>query len=312
MKRRDVLRQAVAASAGVLVGVATDVHSASTSAPRKDAKNFLLVHGAWHNSLHWNKVMALLAANGHDVLAIDLPGYGLNARFPDSFLTQNLTQLKVEASKVANITLQDYTDAIVEAMTRIAPRGAITLVGHSASGVATTRAAETAPELLGRIVYLTAYCPVDLPSMGAYAMSPEGSSATVGKVLMGDPGHTDAFRINPHAQNVEYLVAAQEAFYNDMTFDECLPYLNALTPDFPLKAGIADGRGTAARWGKVPRTFIRCLQDHALPLALQDRMIAEADRLTPTNRFDVHTLDSSHSAFASMPEKVADILGSLA
>jgi hypothetical protein len=37
-------------------------------------------------------------------------------------------------------------------------------------------------------------------------------------------------------------------------------------------------------------------------------MIAEADAATPTNRFDVHTLRSSHSPFAAMPDELAEAL----
>ena len=37
-------------------------------------------------------------------------------------------------------------------------------------------------------------------------------------------------------------------------------------------------------------------------------MIAEADAVTPDNKFQVHTLASSHSSFASMPDKLAAIL----
>ena len=45
-----------------------------------------------------------------------------------------------------------------------------------------------------------------------------------------------------------------------------------------------------------------------MPLALQDRMIAEADAYTPGNRFEVRSLPSSHSPFASMPDRLAEVL----
>jgi hypothetical protein len=61
----------------------------------------------------------------------------------------------------------------------------------------------------------------------------------------------------------------------------------------------------------VPRTYIRCTEDIAIPLALQDLMIRQADDLTPGNKFDVQTLNSSHSPFASQPELLSDILDRL-
>jgi hypothetical protein len=45
-----------------------------------------------------------------------------------------------------------------------------------------------------------------------------------------------------------------------------------------------------------------------IPLALQDRMITEADRLTPHNRFDVHTVDAGHAATAEQFRRIAEIL----
>jgi hypothetical protein len=72
-----------------------------------------------------------------------------------------------------------------------------------------------------------------------------------------------------------------------------------------------DARGTAERWGAIPRTFIRTSEDRTIPPALQDRMIADADAATPENRFDVHTLPSSHSPFASMPDRLAEVLASV-
>jgi hypothetical protein len=43
---------------------------------------------------------------------------------------------------------------------------------------------------------------------------------------------------------------------------------------------------------------------------LQDRMISEADAATPNNRFEIYTLASSHSSFASMPDRLVAVLGS--
>jgi pimeloyl-ACP methyl ester carboxylesterase len=37
---------------------------------------YLLSHGAWQGAWCWRKVIPLLEANGHTVLAPDLPGHG--------------------------------------------------------------------------------------------------------------------------------------------------------------------------------------------------------------------------------------------
>lgn len=49
-----------------------------------------------------------------------------------------------------------------------------------------------------------------------------------------------------------------------------------------------------------------------MPLELQDLFIAEADALTPDNRFDVRSLDAAHVGPLIRPEGLASIPASLA
>ncbi|MET9486637.1 hypothetical protein [Nocardia sp. NPDC006630] len=44
---------------------------------------------------------------------------------------------------------------------------------------------------------------------------------------------------------------------------------------------------------------------------MQDKMIAEADALTPGNRFDVQTVDTSHTGVRLHGKEVAEILDRL-
>lgn len=39
-------------------------------------KTFILIHGSWHSSWNWHKVVPILEKQGHKVFAIDLPGMG--------------------------------------------------------------------------------------------------------------------------------------------------------------------------------------------------------------------------------------------
>jgi hypothetical protein len=66
-----------------------------------------------------------------------------------------------------------------------------------------------------------------------------------------------------------------------------------------------------ARWGTVPRTYIRCTLDTALPMALQDLMIKEADTAISGNAFEVKTLVTSYAPFASVPDQLAALLHEL-
>jgi pimeloyl-ACP methyl ester carboxylesterase len=278
----------------------------------EDQGNFLLVHGAWHAAVHWNKVTERLVAMGHRVHAIDLPGSGLNAAYPQSYLRNDFTAFATEASPIGGIHLADYSRAITAQVTKMARHGPVTLVGHSFGGLAITLAAEAVPDQIGRLVYLTAYVPVpSLPNGAALASLPEGRSSLSGAILIGDPRVTGAQRINPRDPDPAYVEKGRQALYNDVSTEEYLTFAVYCNPDLPVAVAFDDAHGTPQRWGQIPRTFIRCTQDHTVPLALQDRMIKEADAATPGNSFEVHTLDSSHSSFASMPDKLAAVLNGL-
>jgi pimeloyl-ACP methyl ester carboxylesterase len=276
---------------------------------------YLLVHGAWHTATHWNKVAEHLTAMGHRVHALDLPGSGLEAGYPQSYLSNDFEAFACEPSPIGTTTLDDYANAVVEAVRELAghhhlPRGKVTLVGHSFGGLAITKAAETVPELIERLVYLTAYVPSKVATGAELGALPEGASSISGAILVGDPAKTGAMRINPRSADPGYLEAGRQALYNDVPMEQYVRFAALCTPDLPVAVAFGDARGSAGRWGRIPRTFIRTEQDHTVPPALQDRMIADADELTPGNRFDVRSLPSSHSPFASMPDRLARELAS--
>ena len=271
--------------------------------------SYLLVHGAWHSATHWNKVEEHLTAMGHRVHAIDLPGSGLDAGYPQAYLRGDAEALATEPSPIGGVHLADYRDAIVAQVRRMAEHGKVTLVGHSFGGLAITQAAEAVPELIDRLVYLTAYVPDEkFPTGAAVSSLPEGASSISGAILVGDPSQTGAMRINPRSADPEYVEQGRLALYGDVPTEQYLQFAAYLNPDLPVAVAFDEAHGTPQRWGSVPRTFIRTTEDRTVPLALQDRMIAEADAVTPGNRFKTRTLASSHSAFASVPEELAAVL----
>jgi hypothetical protein len=67
---------------------------------------------------------------------------------------------------------------------------------------------------------------------------------------------------------------------------------------------------TAAAWGSIPRTYVRCSAERAILPALQTRFVAEADAAFSANPTRVVDLETSHSTFLSQPDRVASaILG---
>lgn len=273
-----------------------------------DQPIIVLVHGAWHGAAHWSRVQEALSAAGVRSAAVDLPGSGAHVELPRSYQAQDLSRLSTEPSPLAHITLQDQVDVVKAELDRQRSRGPVIVVAHSAGGLAVTAALEQDPALASHAIYVAAHCPVALPNMLGYLGTPESTGGGLDGAFMGDPSMLGAVRINPRAVGANYRDTLRMALYNDLNAAQARPFIEALTPDFPLRVASDEVRVTAQRWGRVRRSFVRTLADRALPLRLQDRMITEADALTPANRFQVHSLNTGHSPFASQPQALAALL----
>ncbi len=306
-ERRSFMQGMAGVVGGAVAGVGV-VACEETSAAEPADVSFLLVHGAWHTSHCWNHVVARLAAANKRVHAIDLPGAGLNAKFPRSYLAQDAKALQTEVSPLKDIGLLDYENAAVAQVRAMAGSGKVVLVGHSFGGCTITRVAERIPELVHRLVYLTAHVPARQRTVFDLMSLPEGATGLSATTQIGDPAVTGAVRINNRNSDADYVEKCRQCFYNDVSTADFLPFAATLMPDVSLKGFQDDAGGTAERWGKLPRTYIRCTLDNAIPIALQDRFIAEADAYTPGNKFEQHTLVASHSPFASMPGQLAALL----
>jgi pimeloyl-ACP methyl ester carboxylesterase len=276
---------------------------------------FVLVHGAFATSFAFAPLQAELALLGHRSLAIDLPGHGFGATFPASYQApQDVEQLAVAPGTLRGITLADNAEHVIGVLERAREHGPVVLVGHSRGGITVTAVANARPDLVDRQVYVAAWAPVDL-EVGAYYAEPEMAEVDVTGLqaaLVGDPAGLGVLRTNFRTADPEALAALKAAFLADGTEDEFRIALNSFQPDENLDVGSADDRARPSSWGTVPRTYIRLRDDASMPLAMQDRLIREADALTPDNPYDVHTLPGSHLAWMVRPRAAAELIGSLA
>lgn len=259
---------------------------------------FVLVHGAFCGASVWSPLARELTLRGHRALAVDLPGHGLSATVPD----------RPDApSGMAGIGTADDVAAVTAVVERAARNGPVVLVGTSRGGLTVTAVANARPDLLTRAVYVSAWCCTAPRS--TYEALPEHAESLLnpqlGALLAADPGALGAIRVAWPISG-ETLDALHAALLADGTRTELLAYLATMDTDESLhidEEATRLGAGAA-----VPRTYVRLTEDRALPLALQDRFVADADAVFPDNPFDVHDLRSSHLHFQLHPEGLAAVL----
>ena len=276
---------------------------------------FVLVHGAWHSAATWRKLVPILDTQGHAARKLDLPGAGVHARMPRSYDVRPLDgpAFSAEASPNAAVTQEQRTSAAIALVQRTVREtgGPVVLLGHSLGGLTVGAVAEAIPEHLHAIVYLSAFM---LPS-GMTAMDqitqPSMAGAQVKGCILADPQTVGAMRIDFRSTDRAYRDRLRTCFAADVSeaaFDGTRVGLHC---DEPLAVFLTPVAQTASRFGQVPRHYVRCLDDRAIPLAGQNAMIAAVDAGLST-RTQVHDLSTSHSPFQAQPAGLADLLTSIA
>lgn len=234
-----------------------------------------------------------LAARDVTAVAVDLDGHGLKSR----------SRHVQTPSLVADVTASSAAATLIEQIAKTGGGEPCVVVAHSMGGAVATAAAEQAPHLFARLVYVTAFAPVAGIPPVAYIGSAEDAGSMVPGLLRADPAVVGALRVDPVADH-ERL---RETFYADVDVEVADAAISMLSPDGP--AGIPGERldVTAERFGRVPRTYVVCTKDNAVKEPLQRRFIRELDAVanTPTR---VVELDSAHSPMLSQPAVLADAI----
>jgi pimeloyl-ACP methyl ester carboxylesterase len=272
---------------------------------------FVLVHGAWHNRSAWDAVTPILEANGFPALALDLPGAGVHSIAPVSLAHRPFDPavFAAERSLIAGVTQEQRTLAVAalveEAVSRYGCK--VILVGHSAGGMTISAVAERVPKLLLAIVYLAAFMVPNGVTLLAMLQHEALASALAPGLFVGDPVAIGATRIHAGSTDEAYRSLLKAAFYGDLSESEFAHAASQLHCDESNAGALAPSDITAGRFGTVPRHYIRCTHDRAVPLTGQDHMIATVDAAIGGKTI-THTLESSHSPFLSRPAALAKIL----
>lgn len=234
---------------------------------------FLLIHGGGHGGWCWDKVVPLLKARGHRVLAPDLPGMG------------------DDKTPLADATLANWARFVCDLAG--AQGEPVVLVGHSLGGRVIGEAAELDPHRVLGLIYLSAILqPAGLSTMDALT---DPDPILLRNVRPTDAG--DGIIFDPES--------AKAAFYHCATPQDAERAAQRLCPQ-PLEATFAPQTVTAEGWGSLPRAYIECADDRTCSLAVQRKMQA----VLPCD--PVITLGGDHSPFLSQPEAVAGHLADIA
>lgn len=235
---------------------------------------YVLVHGAWHGSWCWSRIASLLQQAGHNAIVLDLPG-----RAGDGTLH-------------AKITLDHYVNKVAQVL-RLQSEPVV-LVGHSMGGGSISGAAEVCPERIRSLVYLTAVVPVN----GIGAMQAFQSHGIANELMV--PG---GIEIDEAAGSLKRVpdVFLRDVFYGECCEDDAALASASVVPE-PMGPSMQPFQLSTARFGRVPKKYIECLRDRAIPIALQRAFQA-------STKFDkVLSIDTDHSPFFSMPQQLTDAL----
>jgi pimeloyl-ACP methyl ester carboxylesterase len=238
----------------------------------------VLVHGAFGGSWCWEPVIPGLQRAGHTVQAFDLPGSG------------------DDSTPASEVTLDAYADRVCDVLAEGPPA---VLVGHSMGGVVITQAAARSPQHVESLVYVAAFAPADGQSLIDLTQLPEGASDQVqaNLVVDGDP---------PVATMP--AGAARVAIYGCASDDAAAEAVSKRGPQpvAPFTQPVQVPDGTRAEFERLPCAYVTCLQDLAIPPALQQRMY-EAAGCDP-----VIELDTDHAPMVSRTGKLISVLDQLA
>lgn len=238
---------------------------------------FVLVHGAFCGRWTWDRLVPALEEKGHTVETLDLPGSG------------------EDETPVAEVTLDAYANSVCSVLGKGEPA---VLVGNSMGGIATTQAAARCPEKVAALVYAAAFLPQDGDSLIALTELPEGADDQVqaNMVVSGEPPVSEM----PAEVSPEVLYGSCD--------DDVAQWATAHQRPQPVApfaepVSVPDGAFDA-----IPRSYVICSRDRAIPPPLQRRMLKTAgisdDRVVE--------LDTDHTPQLSATADLAEALDGFA
>jgi pimeloyl-ACP methyl ester carboxylesterase len=237
-------------------------------------KTFILIHGSWHSSWNWHKIIPILEGKGHKAIAIDLPGMGR------------------DKTPIEEVTLQTSVQKICALIDSLEEQ--VILVGHSKNGIMISQAAEYRSEKIEKLIYLAAYLIPNGKTQSEYSVQ------DIDGVLK--PYVTRYPELNAHTLQTEIY---KEGLYHDCE-DTITQLAKLLLSHEPVATGITPLELSEQKYGSVRRFYIECTDDKAVTPFIQKKMYTE------TICEKVYSLPTSHSPFFSKPEELSALFCEIA
>ncbi|CAJ1942701.1 unnamed protein product [Sphenostylis stenocarpa] len=218
------------------------------------SKHFVLVHGACHGAWCWYKLKPLLESAGHRVTVLDLAASGINLQ------------------KIEDVdTFSRYSEPLLQLLATIPPNEKVILVGHSLGGLNIALAMDKFPEKVSVGVFVTAFAP-DVEHQPSYVLEKYSERTPSTEWL-----------------DTEFSPSGNKTsmFFGPMFFSNKLYQLTSIQ-DLELAKSLArpsslfledlskEKKFSKEGYGSVPRAYIVCTEDLAIPLNYQLWMIQNA------------------------------------
>ena len=229
---------------------------------------FVLIHGGFHGAWCWDKVIPLLEAQGHSVMAFDLPGHG------------------ADKTPLGEVTMEAYVERVCKALD--AQPEPVILVGHSMGGGVVTQTAENRPGKIKVLVYLSGILPKNGQTLRGLFNSEENVGSLIhGNLIFSEDRLSSTLRED----------ALRDIFYGDCS-EEDVAQAKALWVPQALAPFFTPLQTTEANFGSVPKVYIETLADQCHIPAFQ-RMMYTAQPCK-----EILSLNTSHCPIFSAPEEL--------
>lgn len=239
---------------------------------------YILVHGAWHDSSCWHKLVTQLKLAGHHVLTPTLPGHGADTLNP------------------AKISFKRYLDALATLLNTT--EQPVILLGHSMAGMLVSALACAYPDKIKALVFLCAYLPRDGESLFDLITQNRaslGPAPIESAMQVGEDKRLCTISDEQIIPLFYPLLAPAEAAQAKAAF--------RIQPMLPLATA---ANIPAEIFKQLNSVYICCSEDQVIPLQHQRLMLQRQPVSTMLQ------IPADHSPFLSSPEELGGLLLALA